>query len=63
MGYTADNASVSKALDWFAENQDEDGLWRTSYEQTKRKARSHKEYQQMLWVSLAVCRVFRRLLG
>ena len=63
MGFTTEDCGVSEALEWFVENQLAGGLWRTSYEQAKRKAPSDKEYDQMLWVTLAICRVFRSLLG
>lgn len=63
IGFDAGDADVAKALQWFVDNQQRDGLWRTSYEQAKRKELSARERDTMEWVGLAVCRVFRRLLG
>jgi hypothetical protein len=63
MEYSASDGDVAGALQWFAENQQEDGLWKTSYEQAKRKEMSAKEREAMLWIGLAVCRVFKRFSG
>ena len=63
IGFDDGDGDVAKALQWFVDNQQGDGLWRTSYEQAKRKQMSARERDTMEWVGLAVCRVFRRLLG
>ena len=63
MGFSADDDDVQKGLGWFVANQDENGLWKTSYEQAKRKEMTVKEKEAMLWVGLAVCRVFKRFFG
>jgi hypothetical protein len=61
LGFGPDDLDVERALRWFADNQQAGGLWKTSYEQAKRAHPSAKEREAMLWVSLAICRVFRRL--
>jgi hypothetical protein len=63
LGFPASDDDVAKALEWFVDNQREDGLWKTSYEQAKRKEMSAREKDAMEWVGLAVCRVFRRFFG
>ena len=63
MGFPFLDQDVQEGLKWFVENQQDDGLWRTSYEQAKRKDPSAKEREQMEWVSVAVCRVFKRFYG
>ena len=63
LGFSADDEDVQKGLDWFVSNQGENGLWRTSYEQAKRKELSAKEQDAMLWVGLAVCRTIKRFSG
>lgn len=60
LGFAADDEDVQKGLRWFVDNQQADGRWRTSYEQTKRQERTAKERWTGNWVSLAVCRVLRR---
>jgi hypothetical protein len=63
MGFSAEDDDVQKGLGWFVANQHENGLWKTSYEQAKRKEMTVKEKDAMLWVGLAVCRVLRRFFG
>lgn len=61
LGFGPDDEDVRRGLQWFVENQQDGGLWRTSYEQSKRAMPSAKEREAMLWVGLAVCRVLERL--
>jgi hypothetical protein len=63
MGFPEDDGDVQKGLDWFVSNQQDDGLWKTSYELAKRREVTAKEKGAMLWVGLAVCRILRRFLG
>jgi hypothetical protein len=63
MGFSCLDQDIQEGLDWFAENQQHDGLWRTSYEQAKRREPSPKEREQMEWVSISACRVFKRFYG
>jgi hypothetical protein len=63
LGYGPDDEDVKSGLDWFLDNQQNDGLWRTSYEQSSRAEPSPREREAMLWVGLAVARVFVRLQG
>jgi len=63
IGFSTDDADVGRGLEWFLTHQQEDGLWRTSYEQAKRQETSPKERDAMNWVGLAACRVIKRLLG
>jgi hypothetical protein len=60
LGFEPNDTDVQRALQWFVDAQMDDGLWRTSYEQTKRTQPSAKERESMLWVSLAICRVLQR---
>jgi hypothetical protein len=63
LGFPAEDQDVRSALKWFTEHQHVNGLWRTGYEQASRKEMSAKEREAMLWVGLAVCRVFKRFYG
>jgi hypothetical protein len=60
VGFAADDRDIQEGLGWLRANQEENGLWKTAYEQAKRPEMSPKERRAGLWVSLAVCRVFRR---
>ena len=60
LGFSASEPQIQAALDWFAAHQEDDGLWRTGYEQTKRAQPTTKELDTMAWVGLAICRVLKR---
>ncbi len=53
MGFTRDDLDIQKGIQWFNQNQGDDGLWKASYE---------KRPDMHLWVSLAVCRVLKKFL-
>jgi hypothetical protein len=63
IGFSVDDKDIQEGLDWFVSHQKEDGLWDTSYELAKRREVSPKERSARLWVSFAICRVFKRLHG
>ena len=60
LGFQPDDEDVSRALQWLPDNQQANGLWKTSYEQAKRPQPSAKEREAMHWVGLAICRVLLR---
>jgi len=51
---------IEKALDWLIDHQEEDGLWKATYVRGK-ELNNAKTRQTRLWVSLAICRVLRRV--
>jgi hypothetical protein len=57
VGFTAEDVDVQRALVWFEENQDRDGLWPTQYGKGPRAAGMRP------WVGLAICRVLRSFWG
>ncbi len=58
MGFAAEDPDSHRAIDWLAGHQEPDGLWKTSY---SRLHRSPEKRQTRLWVSLAICRILKRL--
>jgi hypothetical protein len=63
IGLSKDNEQVSKALDWLIDHQEEDGLWKVSYAKPNvRETDVAKKRETAAWVSLAICRVLKRLL-
>jgi hypothetical protein len=56
MGFTVDNPQIVKALDWFTTRQQENGTWKLALLRNKDKDLG-------LWLSLAICRVFKRFYG
>lgn len=57
-----EDEQVKGALNWFIDNQEESGVWKTSYAKDV-EIESAKTKEMKLWVSLAICRVFKRLYG
>jgi hypothetical protein len=55
IGFEPTDAQIRSGLDWLAKRQQKDGTWKLSL------LRSGMDKQTALWVSLAICRVFKRL--
>ncbi len=55
LGFGLADGRISEGVDWLREHQGEDGLWRL------RTLNSGGDRHVYLWISLAVCRVLRRL--
>jgi hypothetical protein len=53
-GLTADDPQIKAALEWLKNKQEENGLWKLSLLKAKSIA------DPPLWISLAICRVFKR---
>jgi hypothetical protein len=51
---------VEEALDWLIDHQEEDGLWKATYVSGK-EVDNARARETRLWVSLAICRVLRRV--
>ncbi len=55
---------VRKAAAWLTEHQEPDGLWRVTYARSEaRESEASRKRETRLWVTLAICRVLRRLSG
>ena len=55
---------LAELLKYLVEHQEKDGLWRTSYMKPDGEEKTTAKVREMkLWVSLAICRVFKRLYG
>jgi hypothetical protein len=55
LGFTEEDPQVNGALKWFMNRQQENGLWKVSM------LKSGGDKNLNLWVSLAICRVLKRL--
>lgn len=62
IGIGADDVGVSHALAWLVDHQEESGLWRVTYAKTEEKQPARARAMKP-WVSLAICRIFRRVFG
>jgi hypothetical protein len=61
IGISKDDPQVQNALAWLAEHQQADGLWKVSYAREGEAERESAKADEMkLWISLAICRVFKR---
>lgn len=63
MGFKDEHPKVAEALDWFAEHQSDDGLWENSYRRNAKRIDTERSREGRQWVSLAICRVFKRIYG
>ena len=62
IGVAKDDGQVRKALDWLIDYQEADGLWKVSYAKPDvRETETSRKRETRLWVSLAICRVLKRL--
>jgi hypothetical protein len=60
MGFARDDPDIVKGLEWFVDHQEPDGLWNVTYVAGKKIAENERNRERRLWVSLSVCRIFRR---
>jgi hypothetical protein len=64
IGLSSNDEQIKQALKWLVNHQEENGLWKVSYARPHEKeTETAKTRETKLWVSLAICRVFKRLLG
>lgn len=54
LGFTAKEPAISRALEWLAAKQDASGLW------SLKPLRNQKKFNTGLWISFAICRVFKQ---
>jgi hypothetical protein len=60
IGIQAKDPDINKALGWFIFNQTSNGLWKVKYSTIHKAPENSRSNEYKLWISLAVCRVFRR---
>ncbi|HEY9088859.1 MAG TPA: hypothetical protein VIO36_11875 [Anaerolineaceae bacterium] len=60
IGLTRADEKVAQGLCWLAANQQPDGLWKVTYARENAR-QTAKSRDQQLWITLAACRVFKRL--
>jgi len=63
IGVSKEDEQIQQALNWLSDHQEESGLWKVSYASPREKEKETAKRRGMKqWISLAVCRVFRRWL-
>ncbi|MGA9138889.1 MAG: prenyltransferase/squalene oxidase repeat-containing protein [Methanocella sp.] len=60
IGLLKEDPDISRALGWLAEHQWADGLWEVSYSTIHRNSENSRSQETRLWVTLAICRIFRQ---
>jgi hypothetical protein len=60
LGFSPRDEQMQAALRWLADHQQPGGLWRETYSRPPGPATARARDKQ-LWISLAICRVFKRL--
>lgn len=63
IGIPKDNAKVVRAIRWFKDNQEEDGLWKVSYSGIHKSSDSKRSNEMRNWISLNICKVLKRYYG
>lgn len=64
IGLSKDDVNIRQGLDWLRDHQEEDGQWRRSYAKPRGEEKESAKTRDMkLWISLAICREFKRLYG
>ncbi len=61
MGFSAKNLDIAKAINWFVENQQTNGLWKLNYYTDQPEKENAQIQERKLWVSLAICRVLKQI--
>ena len=62
MGYSPEDRQIQAALVWLIEHQEASGLWRVSYARPGEREKTTPKVQEMKrWVTLAICRIFKRI--
>jgi len=57
LGFSRNEPSIQRALRWFVTRQDRSGLWKLQM------TRGGRQPDRYAWLTLAVCRVFKRFLA
>ena len=56
LGFTRDDPDIKRGLQWFAENQQPDGLWKLE----SNKEISGRDWEERLWLGLSICRLLKK---
>jgi len=63
MGYRLDDPDIQRASDWLIDHQETSGLWRTTYVEGRKESKSERNREKKLWITLAICRILKRIYG
>jgi hypothetical protein len=60
LGYSQDDPDIHLGLNWFTDNQQEDGLW--NLDDRPAGKQTEKDQVERLWLSLGICRILKKAL-
>ena len=63
IGLPKEDKDIKIALQWFIDNQQKNGLWKISYSKIHKTSDNKKQYEMQLWITLNICRIFKRYFG
>lgn len=64
IGISIEDEPMQEATGWLIAHQEESGLWKQSYVKPEQaEKQTSKAQEQRRWISLAICRVLKRLYG
>ena len=55
LGFPKDDPDIKRGLQWFAENQQPDGLWKLA----SNKEMTTRDWEERLWLGLFICRMLK----
>jgi hypothetical protein len=60
IGIRKEDTDVQTALNWLRDNQQSSGLWKHTYSKIHKYMENKRTLETQLWISLAICRIFKR---
>jgi hypothetical protein len=60
MGLPKEDSDINSALKWLIDTQGSDGMWKISYSSIHKSPDNKKTFKTRLWLTLTVCRIFKR---
>jgi len=60
IGLPKEDEDIKNAIQWFVDNQQKDGLWKTSYSKIHKMSENQKNHEMQLWITLSICRIMKR---
>jgi hypothetical protein len=63
IGIPREDKDIKGALQWFLDHQERSGLWKISYSKIHKLNENEKAAETRLWITLAICRIFKRYFG
>ena len=60
IGVSKGDQQINTALKWLEDHQETNGLWKVTYAKAQEKETA-KIREMKLWVTLAICRIIKRL--